>query len=61
MLQEFWQGKSVHEPVQTGIKAIFDSLLPIGSRAAGINYFGDRQTGKTALVIDYYFKSTYTK
>jgi len=42
--------KSVHEPVQTGIKAI-DSLLPIG-RGQRELIIGDRQTGKTALVID---------
>jgi len=42
--------KSVHEPVQTGIKAI-DSLLPIG-RGQRELVIGDRQTGKTAIVID---------
>jgi len=42
--------KSVHEPVQTGIKAI-DCLLPIG-RGQRELIIGDRQTGKTALVID---------
>jgi F-type H+-transporting ATPase subunit alpha len=42
--------KSVHEPVQTGIKAI-DSLLPIG-RGQRELIIGDRQTGKTALAID---------
>src|SRR6202522_4617882 len=42
--------KSVHEPVQTGLKAI-DSLIPIrrGQRELII---GDRQTGKTAVAID---------
>jgi len=42
--------KSVHEPVLTGIKAI-DSLLPIG-RGQRELIIGDRQTGKTAIVID---------
>jgi F-type H+-transporting ATPase subunit alpha len=42
--------KSVHEPVQTGIKAI-DSLLPIG-RGQRELIIGDRQTGKTTIAID---------
>jgi len=42
--------KSVHEPLQTGIKAI-DSLLPIG-RGQRELVIGDRQTGKTAICID---------
>jgi len=42
--------KSVHEPVQTGIKAI-DSLIPIG-RGQRELIIGDRQTGKTAIVVD---------
>src|SRR5919204_5932814 len=42
--------KSVHEPVQTGLKAI-DSLVPIG-RGQRELIIGDRQTGKTALIID---------
>jgi len=42
--------KSVHEPVQTGIKAI-DSLLPIG-RGQRELIIGDRQTGKTAIAVD---------
>ncbi len=42
--------KSVFEPVQTGIKAI-DSLIPIG-RGQRELIIGDRQTGKTAVVID---------
>jgi len=42
--------KSVHEPVQTGLKAI-DSLVPIG-RGQRELIIGDRQTGKTALAID---------
>lgn len=42
--------KSVHEPVQTGIKAI-DALLPIG-RGQRELIIGDRQTGKTAIAID---------
>ncbi|TVR79866.1 MAG: F0F1 ATP synthase subunit alpha [Rhodospirillales bacterium] len=42
--------QSVHEPVQTGIKAI-DSLIPIG-RGQRELIIGDRQTGKTAIIID---------
>jgi F-type H+-transporting ATPase subunit alpha len=42
--------KSVHEPVQTGIKAI-DGLIPIG-RGQRELVIGDRQTGKTAIAID---------
>ncbi len=42
--------KSVHEPVQTGIKAI-DTLIPIG-RGQRELIIGDRQTGKTAVIID---------
>ena len=42
--------KSVHEPMQTGIKAI-DSLIPIG-RGQRELIIGDRQTGKTAIIID---------
>src|SRR5512145_1438362 len=42
--------KSVHEPVQTGLKAI-DSLVPIG-RGQRELIIGDRQTGKTAVIID---------
>ena len=42
--------KSVHEPLQTGIKAI-DALVPIG-RGQRELIIGDRQTGKTALAID---------
>jgi F-type H+/Na+-transporting ATPase subunit alpha len=42
--------RSVHEPVQTGLKAI-DSLVPIG-RGQRELVIGDRQTGKTALAID---------
>ncbi|MEQ9116162.1 MAG: F0F1 ATP synthase subunit alpha [Rickettsiales bacterium] len=44
------QRKSVHEPVQTGIKAI-DTLIPIG-RGQRELIIGDRQTGKTAIIID---------
>ena len=44
------QRKSVHEPVQTGIKAI-DTLIPIG-RGQRELIIGDRQTGKTAVAID---------
>ncbi|GGH32753.1 F0F1 ATP synthase subunit alpha [Paenibacillus segetis] len=42
--------KSVHEPMQTGIKAI-DSMVPIG-RGQRELIIGDRQTGKTAIAID---------
>ena len=42
--------KSVHEPVQTGLKAI-DSLIPVG-RGQRELIIGDRQTGKTAVIID---------
>ncbi len=42
--------RSVHEPVQTGLKAI-DALVPIG-RGQRELIIGDRQTGKTALAID---------
>jgi F-type H+-transporting ATPase subunit alpha len=42
--------KSVHEPVQTGIKSI-DALVPIG-RGQRELIIGDRQTGKTAIAID---------
>lgn len=44
------QRKSVHEPMQTGIKAI-DALVPIG-RGQRELIIGDRQTGKTTLAID---------
>ncbi len=44
------QRKSVHEPMQTGIKAI-DTLIPIG-RGQRELIIGDRQTGKTTLAID---------
>ena len=44
------QRKSVHEPMQTGIKAI-DAMIPIG-RGQRQLIIGDRQTGKTALAID---------
>ena len=40
----------MHEPVQTGIKAI-DTLIPIG-RGQRELIIGDRQTGKTAIAID---------
>jgi F-type H+-transporting ATPase subunit alpha len=44
------QRKSVHEPLQTGIKAI-DAMIPIG-RGQRELIIGDRQTGKTAVAID---------
>ena len=42
--------RSVHEPMQTGIKAL-DSLVPIG-RGQRELIIGDRQTGKTAVAVD---------
>ena len=42
--------KSVHEPVQTGLKMI-DSLIPIG-RGQRELIIGDRQTGKTSIILD---------
>ena len=42
--------RSVHEPLQTGIKAI-DSMIPIG-RGQRELIIGDRQTGKTAICLD---------
>ncbi|GGE05259.1 ATP synthase subunit alpha [Marinithermofilum abyssi] len=42
--------KSVHEPMQTGIKAI-DSMIPIG-RGQRELIIGDRQTGKTTIAVD---------
>jgi F-type H+-transporting ATPase subunit alpha len=44
------QRKSVHEPMQTGIKAL-DALVPIG-RGQRELIIGDRQTGKTAVAVD---------
>ena len=44
------QRRSVHEPLQTGIKAL-DALVPIG-RGQRELIIGDRQTGKTAVAID---------
>ena len=42
--------QSVHEPMQTGLKAI-DSLIPVG-RGQRELVIGDRQTGKTAIILD---------
>ncbi|MGZ4111794.1 MAG: F0F1 ATP synthase subunit alpha, partial [Tumebacillaceae bacterium] len=42
--------KSVHEPMQTGIKAI-DAMIPVG-RGQRELIIGDRQTGKTAVALD---------
>lgn len=42
--------KSVHEPMQTGLKAI-DALIPVG-RGQRELIIGDRQTGKTAVILD---------
>lgn len=44
------QRKSVHEPLQTGLKAI-DAMIPIG-RGQRQLIIGDRQTGKTAIGVD---------
>ncbi len=44
------QRKSVHEPLQTGIKAI-DAMIPVG-RGQRQLFIGDRQTGKTAIAVD---------
>ncbi len=42
--------RSVHEPMQTGLKVV-DSLIPIG-RGQRELIIGDRQTGKTAIILD---------
>merc|ERR1712000_562292 len=42
--------KSVHEPMQTGLKVV-DSMIPIG-RGQRELIIGDRQTGKTAVALD---------
>ena len=49
--------KSVHEPMQTGLKAI-DSLIPVG-RGQRELIIGDRQTGKTAVIIDTILNQKY--
>ena len=49
--------KSVHEPLQTGIKAI-DCLLPIG-RGQRELIIGDRQTGKTTIAVDTILNQSY--
>ncbi|MFC2802469.1 MAG: F0F1 ATP synthase subunit alpha [Peptidiphaga sp.] len=43
--------KSVHEPLQTGLKAI-DSMIPIGRGQRQLIIIGDRKTGKTAIALD---------
>jgi F-type H+-transporting ATPase subunit alpha len=50
--------KSVHEPLQTGLKAI-DSMVPIG-RGQRELIIGDRQTGKTAVAIDTIINQKHT-
>ncbi len=50
--------KSVHEPVQTGLK-IIDSLIPIG-RGQRELIIGDRQTGKTAIILDTIINQKHT-
>jgi F-type H+-transporting ATPase subunit alpha len=42
--------KSVHEPMSTGLKAV-DALIPVG-RGQRELIIGDRQTGKTAIILD---------
>lgn len=49
--------KSVHEPLQTGVKAI-DALIPIG-RGQRELIIGDRQTGKTAIAVDTIINQKY--
>ncbi|MFK7865964.1 MAG: F0F1 ATP synthase subunit alpha [Alphaproteobacteria bacterium] len=49
--------KSVHEPVQTGIKSL-DALVPIG-RGQRELIIGDRQTGKTAVALDAIINQKY--
>lgn len=49
--------KSVHEPMQTGLKAI-DALVPIG-RGQRELIIGDRQTGKTAVAVDTIINQKY--
>ncbi len=49
--------KSVHEPMQTGLKAI-DALVPVG-RGQRELIIGDRQTGKTAVAIDAIINQKY--
>jgi proton translocating ATP synthase F1 alpha subunit len=49
--------KSVHEPMQTGLKAV-DALVPIG-RGQRELIIGDRQTGKTAIAIDTILNQKY--
>ena len=51
--------KSVHEPLQTGIKAI-DALVPIG-RGQRELIIGDRQTGKTAVAVDAIINQKYNQ
>ena len=50
--------RSVHQPLQTGIKAI-DAMIPIG-RGQRELIIGDRQTGKTALAVDAIINQRYT-
>ena len=50
--------KSVHEPVQTGLKAV-DALIPIG-RGQRELIIGDRQTGKTAVALDAFLNQKST-
>jgi F-type H+-transporting ATPase subunit alpha len=50
--------KSVHEPMQTGLKAL-DALVPVG-RGQREQIIGDRQTGKTAVAIDTFINQRET-
>src|SRR6187402_2042485 len=49
--------QSVHEPMQTGLKAI-DAMIPIG-RGQRELIIGDRQTGKTAIILDTILNQKY--
>jgi F-type H+-transporting ATPase subunit alpha len=50
--------QSVHEPMMTGLKAI-DGLIPVG-RGQRELIIGDRQTGKTAIILDTFINQKYT-
>ena len=50
--------KGVHEPMQTGLKAV-DALIPIG-RGQRELIIGDRQTGKSAIAIDTFINQKFT-
>src|ERR687894_475640 len=50
--------RSVHEPMMTGLKAI-DGLIPVG-RGQRELIIGDRQTGKTAIILDTFINQKFT-